>query len=261
MFWNGCACAICSLGTKRAYALKELVRASEDRGSPLPFRFVPGLDLYPGFLTILLAAPNVGKSFLGLNWAVDLVNQGEPVLYHTTDTDYGTQAKRLVALLKDMVINDVTRYETSHLGEYVLPLRWSQANVDSGNFEELVKAEVEYLGRSPALIIVDVANDIRRGEENVGNVRDVFIALHKIARRYGTTIMAMHHVKRGFASNGKVPPRMDEGQYGGEQVAEVVLSLSRPNTDELRLDVLKNRTGKAGYYVSLPFVQEKGRIG
>ena len=236
-----------------------LARAIQDQGTPLPFRFLPKLELFPGFLVILLAAPNVGKSFLGLNWARDLVDQGMPVLYHTTDTDYGTQARRLTALLQDMPIDSVGPEASRWLGELVLPLRWSQAPVDSGNFDDLVKAEVEYLGEAPALIIVDVANDLRKGEENVGNVRDVFSVLHKVARRYRCVVLAMHHVKRGFASNGKNPPSMDDGLYGGEQVAEVVLGLSRPGAD-LRLDVLKNRAGQAGQHEYLLFHPERGKI-
>ena len=240
--------------------MKALARALENQGTPVPFRFNPRLEIYPGNLVILIAAPNVGKSFLGLNWAVDLVNQGMPVLYHTTDTDYATQAKRFVALMKGIRIDDANGSAAAWLDEVVLPLRWSQATVNIDTVDDLVQAEIEYLGETPALVIIDVANDIRKGEENVGNIRDVFSMLHKVARRHRCVVLAMHHVKRGAASSGKVKPSMDDGLYGGEQIAEVVLTLWRPNQDQLGLSVEKNRAGQAGYHEYLPFSPERGRI-
>ena len=132
-----------------------------------------------------------------------------------------------------------------------LPIRWSTADLHDGNFKDLVEAEREYLGEYPSLIVVDVAQDLMRGEENVGNVRKVFRSLHNLARRTGAVVLALHHVKRGDAAGGSMFVRMEDGLYGGEQIAEIVLTMWRAGPDKLAMYLAKNRQGPDGMTVNL----------
>lgn len=235
--------------------MRALAGALEDRGEEFPFPWSLPVRVYPGFVVELLAAPKVGKSIVALNWAVDVAKRGMPVLYHTPDTDYGSQAQRLVAHLEGITQDEVAAnrdYYAGWLQGSALPIRWSQSkDLDVSNFAEIVQAEREYLDEYPRLVVVDVALDIMRGQEDVGNVRRVFRDLKKIAHRTGAVIVALHHVKRGDAADGMQFVGMADGLYGGEQVVEAVISLWKAGEGRLAMHVAANRQGPSGQTIHL----------
>ncbi len=235
--------------------MRSLAKALEDRGETFPFPWSLPVTVYPGFVVEVLAAPKVGKSIIALNWAVQVAELGMPVLYHTPDTDYSSQAQRLVARLQGITQAEVAErrdYYTGWLEGTNLPIRWSQAkDLDISNFAEIVYAEREYLGEFPKLVIVDVAMDLMRGQEDVGNVRNVFRQLKKLAHRTGSVIAVLHHVKRGDAANGIQYVGMADGLWGGEQVVEAVVSLWRAGENKLAMHLAANRQGPSGQTVYL----------
>ncbi len=234
--------------------MKALADALADRGEEFPFPFGLPARVYPGFLVELLAAPRVGKSMVALNWAIDVAQQGMPVLIHSVDTDYASQALRAVSILTGETMRSVEEqrdYWSGWLRGTSLPLRWSSAPLHDANFHELVEAETEYLGEPPAMVVVDVAQDLMRGEENVGNVRRVFRSLHNLGRRSGAVVLALHHVKRGDAAGGSMFVRMEDGLYGGEQIAEIVLTMWRATPGKLSMYLAKNRQGPDGQTINL----------
>lgn len=243
--------------------MKALAEALADGGEQFPFPYDLPAKIEPGFLVELLAAPRVGKSLIALDWALYCAKQGVPVLYHSSDTDYGTQAVRAVASLTNQTMDAVEADRgrwSSYLRDQELPIRWSQAGINDANFEELVMAESEYLGQPPGLIIVDVVMDLLRGEENVGNVRRIFRTLHNTGRKYGATVLALHHVKRGDAASGDFAVRMEDGLYSGEGIAEVVLTAWRSGRG-IQLYLAKNRQGIDGVATHLPVEYAKARVG
>ena len=235
--------------------MKGLASALEDRGESFPFPWSLPVKVYPGFVVEILAAPKVGKSILALNWSVQVAQQGMPVLYHTPDTDYGSQAQRMVAHLEGITQDEVAArrdYYAGWLKGSALPIRWSQAkDLDITNFAEIVYAEKEYLGEFPRLIVVDVALDIMRGQEDVGNVRRVFRELKKIAHRTGAVIAVLHHVRRGDAGKGISYVGIDDGLYGGEQIVEALITLWRAGEGKLAMHLAANRQGPSGQTVYL----------
>ena len=108
-------------------------------------------------------------------------------------------------------------------------------------------------------MVVDVAMDLMRGQEDVGNVRRVFRELKKIGHRTGAVICVLHHVRRGEASNGDNMPELSDGLYGGEQVVEAVIGLSRGFNSKLAMKVLANRQGPAGdmEYVNVDYARAR----
>lgn len=167
----------------------------------------------------------------------------------STDTDYSDQAIRLAAMEFDVSTEEVEQNQalySTKLAGLNLPIRWSELHIDAEDVGDLLKAEVEFLGQAPEFVVVDVVGDLLNGkEENVGAIRNIFTQLKKVARRFHTTVFALHHVKRGQAASGTDTVRLADGLYAGEGVAQVVLGMWRTSPRTLRVATLKNRMGKA----------------
>lgn len=230
--------------------MRVLSRALSKQGEPIPLPW-PELQIKPGpgDVVLGLAAPGVGKSYLALTWARYLAKQGRPVLMISTDTDYSDQAIRLAAMEFDVSTDEVEAHQEFYadkLAKLDLPIRWSELHIDAEDVGDLLKAEVEFLGEAPEFVVVDVVGDLLNGkEENVGAIRNIFTQLKKSARRFHTTVLALHHVKRGQAASGTDTVRLADGLYAGEGVAQIVLGMWRVDPKILRVAVLKNRMGKA----------------
>src|SRR5512145_2029260 len=129
--------------------MRALADALETQGDRFPFPWPLPANIHEGYLVEVLAAPRVGKSLVSLNWAIDVAKEGRPVLIHSADTDYATQAIRATAILSGETQDAIEMnkpYWVGWLRGQDLPLRWSTADLHDGNFAELVEAEREYLG-------------------------------------------------------------------------------------------------------------------
>lgn len=214
----------------------------------------------PGNLIIALAAPGVGKSTLGLEWTLRLVQSGEPSLYMSLDTPLQDQAARLVARINQIpvssIYDDKDRW-AEWLTTWNPPLRFSDLPTNVEGVRRLVEAERLWFGEYPRLIVVDNVLDLIEGEETVGEFRRVFAALHSIARETDAVVLALHHLRRGGSdlTSGRVAPSIGDGLYSGEQTTPIMLGLWRPDDPILNVSILKNRMGPAdpsgGFFVSL----------
>ena len=244
--------------------MKELARALSDVGDPFYFPYPLPVNMHKGDLVELLGAPRVGKSMLAVNLAVDAAQRGLPVLYHSADTRLWAQAARVCSILSGETTRAVEERRDHWAGwlEGVgLPIRWSSAPVNDANFQELLDAEREFLGEYPALVIVDVAMDLMRGEENAGNVQKVFRSLHAAGDRTGAVIYALHHVRRGDAAEGNMYVSMTDGVYGGERIAEIVLTMWRAGQDQIALHLAKNRQGMDGVTRNIRVDYSRAKVG
>ena len=214
---------------------------------PLPWHAL-GSIVKPraGYLVIILGAPGVGKSTIGMNWAYSLPS---PSLVCSMDTDLGSQAIRVRAMLEGRPTQQVEqdlidRPESwDRFFDSIRPdVRWSHAPMGANDLDDLLAAEAEFLGESPSLCIVDVVGDLT-GREDLENYSETFKTLHRIARRRHTVIAALHHLRRGPAASGAVKFGMDEGLFSGERGAEIVLGLWQPSPGTIFIAVLKNRMG------------------
>lgn len=230
--------------------MKAIARALEAPQAPLsvPWRGLrPLIELEPGFFVLGLAAPGVGKSVFALNWALKL---GRPSLFISTDTDLRTQAKRCYSCLTEEPLDgvDLTRAR-EFLQNLKQQVRWVDEVGGVMDLAEIIEAEQEFLGETPALVIVDVVDDLVA--EDHAAYKQAFKVLHRMARKYGTVIFGLHHIRRGQAGSGTSPVSMDDGTYTGEQTAEVVLGMWKTRVvehgaivDRFAVAVLKNRTGR-----------------
>lgn len=232
--------------------MKAIARALEAPQTVLPVPWEPLrklIELEPGFFVLGLAAPGVGKSVFALNWALGL---GRPSLFVSTDTDLRTQAKRCYAYLTQEELDGISpAVAKEFLEKQKQQVRWVDELNGVMDLAEIIEAEREFLGQTPALVIVDVVDDLVT-EEDHSSYKKAFKVLHRMARKYGTVIFGLHHIRRGEAAKGTSPVSMDDGTFTGEQTAEVVLGLWKSAVsgggvlpqDTLSVAVLKNRTGR-----------------
>jgi replicative DNA helicase len=230
--------------------VRVLGRALQQQGEPIPTPW-PEIPIKPGpgDVVLVTAGPGVGKSFYGLNWAIDLAQKGMPALVISTDTDLSDQAVRASALLSGKPISEIEQ-DTAYWGKWLhdqtsLPIRWSALDITVDEFSEFIQAEIEFLGEAPVLVVVDVLTDMLGGEENVGEIRHIVKGLKRVAKKVRTTVVVLHHIKRGRAATGTSRVTLQDGLYGGEQDAPFVLGLWKPNgaAETMTVAILKNRRG------------------
>jgi len=148
------------------------------------------------------------------------------------------------------------------LHEKTRTLKMWEPSVHVETLPAMMNALVEWFGQPPVLTIVDIVQDIIKGEDSPEKYQEAFNALHFTARKFRSTMLAIHHTNRSSSSgDGRIMPKRSDGRYGGEQRADIELGLCAPQENRLRLGVLKNRSGKSGGEHDLEFDPTRGRIG
>lgn len=218
-----------------------------------------------GNLIIGLGAPGVGKSAFSLSWAL---SNDDPSLLISLDTDLSTQALRSAAIVHDVTIDQVkadpSRYaRLLEVHPRIRKVRAYDIGVTSRDVFDMVKAEEEFWGMPPSLTIVDnIANLIRDG--GYEDYRRLFVELHRVARMADTCILALHHVGRqdAKATGQGQGLTLWSGHYSGEQEAEMVLGLYSKGDQDLTVQVLKNRSGRADPtgHLSTSLIFEKSKM-
>lgn len=239
--------------------MKPLVKALKETNHEVPVPYDLPIVVEPGFTVLVIAAPRVGKSMLALNWALEFAARDMPVLYHSTDTDFLSQAVRLVSACTDLPMSLVMEnrdYWAEWLKEQDLPIRWNQESITYHQLPELVEAETEYLGEPPALVIVDVLADLVKSEE-AADMQQAFKACHMLGKKTGSVMLLLNHVKKDKGSNGMLYVSPSDGIFAGDRVAEVVLTMWRNTANIVNLLIGKNRQGKDGDIIRLRANYEK----
>ena len=203
----------------------------------------------------------MGKSALALNWALGI---NSPSLLVSLDTDLTTQATRAAAIHSGRPMTEIKQAPKAwslYLERQAERVRAYDISVQAKDILGLVNAETEYWGVAPELTIIDnISNLIREGDYQ--EYRKLFVDLHRIARLGDTFILALHHVNRGPGPGA--PLKLTDGQFSGEQEAEVVLGLWTKTEGFLNVSILKNRSGKADptgqLYATLRFEHENMQI-
>lgn len=219
------------------------------QGSEIPIPWNLGIHPMRGNLMVVMGSPGVGKSLFALNWCLTME---QPSLLLSLDTDMATQASRACSILAGVTQQQVSARPLAwaqYLDRKNLMCRMYDLNLGTQELNELVKAEEEYWGVAPGLVIVDNVSNVVK-EMSYEAYRSSFLGLQKVARMRGCVVVALHHVKRDSSSGAL---SLHSGQYSGEQEAEVVLGLWRSGP-VLQVGVLKNRNGPSdpSGYLSKP---------
>ena len=208
------------------------------QGSELPLPWDLGIHPMRGNLMVVMGSPGVGKSLFALNWCLGIE---QPSLLLSLDTDMTTQAARACGILAGVPQSRVSQQPhawAQYLDRKNLLCRMYDLNLNTKELNELVKAEEEYWGVAPGVVVVDNVSNVV-SEMGYEAYRSAFLGLQKVARLRGVAVVALHHVKRD-SSSGVLS--LHSGQYSGEQEAEIVLGIWRTGST-LKVGVLKNRNG------------------
>jgi replicative DNA helicase len=246
-------------------------------GEPLPTVFqrleANTIHIRRGQLTLIAAAPGVGKSLMSLKVAL---GAKVPAYYFSADTDAFTMYLRCAASelgwrmedIENQVKSGNTKHIDTTLNAATSHIRWS---FDSSPAYEDIEQELEAFaltyGEWPALIVVDNLRNVFAPDGNT-DTDGVCQWLKEIASMTGAAVIGLHHVT-GSYNNGDVPIPLGGllGQVG--KIPETILTLHRVGSDiagwTMRVCPVKNRTGKAdasgGWVLDLPYEPERMRLG
>lgn len=202
----------------------------------------------PGSLVVVLGAPGALKSMFSLSWAYHL---GAPTTLISLDTDPLTQAARLVALHTEgkVTTSDVLASPAEWaewLEDHPLPMLVVDQPVAPSDLGEILEAHTMYWGEVPKMLVVDDIASLMMKSRDYEGFDSTILELRRVARKYQTTVVALHHVHRGDSAARNHKIKMSDGKYSGEYVAETILGLWRPKPQEpeLRVSILKNRFGQ-----------------
>jgi hypothetical protein len=240
--------------------MRDLARALRISGKPvpLPWRTLSNyIKPRTGSVMVVLAQSGVGKSALGMNWAL---GYSEPSLYISLDTELADHAIRVIARDKHLTTTEIEKGHDEDeeawaeqwrpvLEELDYPVRFCDRWVSAEQIGELIEAETEWLGETPRLVIVDNLMNLIR-DESAGEYRRVLGELVRVAKKYHALIVALHHLRKKPAKKDEddeddraKPVRLSDSLYAIDQEPKYVLGLWAPNDYSLSVGVLKNRMG------------------
>lgn len=241
--------------------LSRAKRASQGAGDPLPTVFnvlaANTVHIRQGQLTLIAAAPGVGKSLLSLTLAQ---RANVPTFYASADSDEFTMYVRTAAMVTGWTVDeceaairgkaDGARTIEAKL-EALSNVRWSfEPTLDYNDLEENLEAFAGVYGRWPALIVVDNLKDLQHPEGD-SSLAETCKYLKVVARLTGAAVIALHHVT-GEYDDGNKPVPLSGLMDKVSKIPEVILTAFRnpsvvtfDGRQHLHICPVKNRGGKA----------------
>lgn len=242
------------------FTLSRAMRSKGTAGEPLPTVFHclahEGVHVRRGQLTLIAAAPGVGKSLISLCLTV---KAGVPALYFSADTDQDTMTNRAAAMVTGWRVVDIEQAKQQGLTETINAqlekLMFVRMDFDATPsltyLEGNLKAFEMVYGEFPALIVIDnVSNVDNESEGGIPGLETSFDFLHQLARDTGAAVVLLHHVT-GDYDDGTKPVPLSGLRGKVSKVPELILTLHRTGGDSetglrrLGISPVKNRTGKS----------------
>lgn len=125
-------------------------------------------------------------------------------------------------------------------------IRWSfQSALDMDRVEDELEAYALIMGEWPEVIVFDNLMNIDAGfDDEFRNLGEASFFLLALARKTGAAVIALHHVGGEHETGGKPIPL---GGLRGKvsKLPALILTLHRNSDTEMRVSVVKNRSGKA----------------
>jgi replicative DNA helicase len=225
-----------------------------------------------GDLLILAARPGVGKTSLALNMAVNAAKQGTVVAFFSLEMPSQQLVQRLLAAearidnnrIRTGRLNDSDWHEIIQAGEALHKTAFSiDDSPDLSIMELRAKARRQLRAAEPgkALIVVDylqLMSSSRRNERDRWlEVGEISRGLKILAKELSVPVLALSQLSRSVEGRSNKRPQLSDLRESGsiEQDADVVMfidrslseeeatSQSRPDLDEAKLIIGKNRNG------------------
>lgn len=189
-----------------------------------------------GYLTLLAAAPGVGKSYLTLDLAQRLIGGqaapdggefapdalGRPIIYVDAEDFLPVLYRRVLAWGMDV-------------GQFYPFQRPARSIIDLADPEyqdHLIDMAYEL---RPSLIIVDSLSRVnRRGENSIEEVREVLDIMVEIPQEFNCALILVHHLRKKASNQANVPVTVHDIRGSGDLIAasRSVLGLDALQTDQ-----------------------------
>jgi hypothetical protein len=216
--------------------------------TPYPNLTRLGFTLRRGQLSMLAAAPGVGKSAL----AQDILMRTRiRSLYCCADTDPYTMSLRALAKMsghtQQQVEKGLAEDSTRSMYEELLAKLWNvQFSFDILGLEDVrdeVFAYAAVHGVFPPIIVVDNLVDVADGgEDEWRGMRHAVAELKKLAQVTGSHVMVLHHAT-GKYEDGNIPIPLSGLENKVGKIPAQVLTLCQ-NGNYIKMYVVKNRSGQ-----------------
>jgi hypothetical protein len=194
---------------------------------------------------------NSGKSAF-VEWLAAETNV--PTLYFSADQDAWTSVTRLGSILTGQPTNAVAAaiaqdgpaadYYNSCMEDSNLHFVFD-SNPSLEDVAAEINAYVDIWDEYPELILIDNLVNIEASGEHQD---DMFIMseLHGLARRTGSHVCVLAHMKEGGVKDPKMPPPKKDLYNQTQRFPDLILSIALdPDTGDFRVAIVKTREGKA----------------
>ena len=215
-----------------------------------------GVAIRRGQFTLVAAPGGTGKTAF-VHYALQQGNRegGKlPTFYASMDSDAATVWHRSAAMATGYSMPDVERL--SHEGgmemldakvrEATSHIRWGfKSSMTMDDLVDELESYAYTYGSWPAVLAVDNISNLTSGMDGeFEDLQEVSFALNDIARDTGAAVIALHHVGAEFEQAGRAIPM--SGIRGRiSKTPQTILTLHRANDQELKISVVKQRSGRA----------------
>lgn len=230
------------------------------------------LALRRGMLSMLAAAPGVGKSITAANIAI---RSGARTVYFSADTGRFDVTKRTIGILtgdpmqtiEDRLDDEMqgrswAEYYEANVLHQAAHIDWVfDSDLSLARINQRLLAHSEVHGDYPELVIVDnLTNTISDMNNEVPEIRANMQAFLKLARTTNAHVMVLHHLVGAF-EDGYTRPSL--GSLKGKPGADVEQAFCLYRVDEMTLGMhtAKNRGGKTGFDVLMDVDYSTGKVG
>lgn len=246
-----------------------ILRANRNTGDPLPSVFTNldnmGAKLRRGQVSLIAAAPGVGKSAISTHWAV---KSGVPTLYFSPDSDSSVILPRVVASEVNQPIDDVEQGLNANDAELMEILDgatdhiWFDFRTSPGarDLNDEIDCYAYVIGEYPQLIVYDCLKDTHGDGTDRERYNDLISFLNDVARSTDSHVQILHHVTGQYES-GDIPVPLSGIMEKVSKTPRLVLTVYRKSPGILGICIVKNNKGpsdgSAGLQVDIGWMPER----
>lgn len=209
-----------------------------------------GFTLRRGQSSMVAAAPGVGKSALALDLVMRLPIRS---LYISADTDSFTMGMRAAAKMtghpQEQVERGMADPTIAPMYHDALTKLWNvRFSFDCASMEDVRDEVFAYAtahGQFPPVVVVDnLVNVADSGDDDYRSMRAAVADLDRLAHNTGAHVMVLHHAN-GKYEDGDIPIPQGGLENKVAKIPAQILTLNRAGHGTVRVNVVKNRAGKA----------------